>query len=155
MLYKNGYIYKIYNPHSNHTYFGSTTRDIHFRYAQHISAYNRFKTKGGSYLFSFELLKDNMAIVALIETLTNVTKQELLQCERSYIENNECVNKNIPIRTYQEKLDYSKQYHRNHFTHINDMKNSKVVCETCNCSVSRTNITHHYKSKKHQNLINI
>ena len=154
MIYKNGYIYKIDN--GNSIYYGSTTRNINNRYAQHINAYNRFKNYGGSYISSFALFETgNMAMIALVETLTNVTKQELLQCERSHIEKNECINVNMPYRTYAEKLQYSRDYHRQNFTHINDRKNEKVLCNSCNRSVSRTNITHHYKSKKHQNLINI
>ena len=80
-------------------------------------------------------------MIALVETLTNVTKQELLQCERSHIEKNECINVNMPYRTYAEKLQYSRDYHRQNFTHINDRKNEKVLCNSCNRSVSRTNIT--------------
>ena len=154
MLYKNAYIYKLSS--SNSIYFGSTTRDIFFRYAQHISSYNRFKVGKGGYLSSFELFDDhNIPVIVLVETLNNVTKQELLKCESNYIQNNECINVNIPIRTYAEKLAYSKKYHKDNFDIINNRKNEKINCETCNCSVSRTNITHHYKSKKHQNLINI
>lgn len=153
MIYKNAFVYKIYNSNSNGVYFGSTTRDIYNRFAQHLNSYNRFKVKGGNYVSSYELLKDNMAVVTMVETLTNVTKQELLICESNYIKNNVCINKNIPYRSYDFKLQYAKDYHKHHFDTINTRKNEKITCNVCNCAVSRTNITHHYKSKKHRNNI--
>ena len=153
MLYKNAYVYKIYNRDSDDSYFGSSTRNIHYRYAQHINSYNRFKVGKGNYISSFKLLENNMAMIVLMETLCNVTKQELLQCERSYIETYPCINKNIPFRTHAEKLQYSREYHKTNYNIINNRKNEKILCNTCNCMVSRTNVTHHYKSLKHKNNI--
>lgn len=156
MLYKNAYVYKLSLPNSPLIYYGSTTKTINNRFKQHQLNYKKYKTGSGNHLSSYKLFDSSRSpVIELMQELTNVTKQQLLECERFYIENNECVNVNIPYRSYAEKLAYSKQYHRQNFTHINDRKNSKVTCNTCNCSVSRTNITHHYKSKKHQNLINI
>ena len=154
MRYSNGYIYKIFQSFSPLVYIGSTTKTINDRFEQHRLSYNRYKSKKTGYISSYKLFISNcIPVIELLETLTNVTKQELLQCERSYIENNVCVNKNIPIRTSKEKLEYAREYHKNHFDVINNRKNEKVVCDTCNRSVSRTNITHHYKSKKHRNNI--
>lgn len=154
MRYSNGYIYKIFHHNNPLVYIGSTTKTINDRFEQHRISYNRYKSQKTGYVSSYKLfLTNSIPVIELLETLTNVTKQELLQRERTYIENNECINVNIPIRTYKEKLEYAQKYHKENFDVINNRKNEKVVCETCNCSVSRTNITHHYKSKKHKNNI--
>ncbi len=154
MLYNNAYIYKIHNPVSANSYYGSTTKAIGNRFKQHRDGYSKYKTGSGNYIASYKLFDDfNIPTIEIMQTLTNVTKQQILQCERSYIENNSCINKNIPIRTYAEKLQYARDYHKNHFDTINNRKNEKLTCENCHCSVSRTNITHHYKSQKHRNNI--
>lgn len=154
MRYSNGYIYKIFHHNNPLVYIGSTTKTINDRFEQHRISYNRYKSQKTGYVSSYKLfLTNSIPVIELLETLTNVTKQELLKRERTYIENNECINVNIPIRTYKEKLEYARKYHKENFDVINNRKNEKIVCETCNCSVSRTNITHHNKSKKHKNNI--
>lgn len=156
MIYNNAYIYKLSLPNSPLIYYGSSTKKISNRFEQHRSGFHRYKAGSGNYTASYKLFENNnIPVIELIEELKNVTKQELLQCERSYIESNICVNKNMPYRTYTEKLEYARQYHKNHFDIINNRKNEKIICDVCNRSVSRTNITHHNKSKLHKNLINI
>ena len=51
---------------------------------------------------SFDIIKNNDYKIELIETCNIKTKQELFARERYYIENNDCINKNIPGRTLKQ-----------------------------------------------------
>ena len=51
----------------------------------------------------------------------------------------------------QLKLNYHKEYYRNHYKDI--IKDKKEFCVTCNCEVAKWNIYKHNKSKKHQQFL--
>lgn len=48
----------------------------------------------------------------------------------------------------QVKLNYYKEYYRNHYKDI--IKDKKDFCNACNCVVAKWNVYKHNKSKKHQ-----
>ena len=86
-----GYIYKLYN--NDKVYYGSTI-DIPRRIRQHKTS-QCCKSKIFQGDFEYEI----------IEELIFTDMKELRIKERYYIENNECINVNIPTRT-------SKEYHK-------------------------------------------
>jgi len=94
MDYKNSKIYKIVNDNiPNKVYYGSTCSTLTKRLYQH----KRIKDCTSKIL----LEKEGYQII-LVESFECNNKDELRKKERWYIENNECVNKQIPGRTRKE-----------------------------------------------------
>jgi len=124
--YQLGKIYKIIS--SNLIYIGSTCElTLAHRMASHRNYFNRWKKDNNlKYLTSIDLLQNDDAEIILLESFPCNSRDELHARERFYIENNICVNKNIPSRTSQEygKVWYeknsekikekSKKYHHEH-----------------------------------------
>jgi hypothetical protein len=101
--YQNGKIYKIVCNETGKIYIGSTTKKtLAMRLAQHVCNYKSFLSGGSNFTTSFDIIKNNNYDIILIELCPCNTKDELHQKERYFIENNECVNKVIPLRTQKE-----------------------------------------------------
>lgn len=98
--YKKGKIYKLICNTSGKTYYGSTCFELHLRLKEHMSISNKSS--------SYEITKNNDCEIILVENYPCNNKYELLKRERFYIENNDCVNKNIPTKTELEH----RQEHR-------------------------------------------
>jgi len=126
--YQEGKIYKIVDNTTGNIYIGSTAEKyLSQRLQKHISCYkiyiNNEKTKNTT---AFEIIKNNNFEILLLETFPCNNKYELEQKERYYIENNSCVNKNIPTRTYKEYyednkdklLEEKKDYYKNNKTSL-------------------------------------
>ena len=141
-----GCIYRISNNYN--CYYGSTYKNIYLRLRQHQLSYQLWKT-GKSRRFSTSfLLLDKDTKIELMESHQDISKTDLLTLEKKYITGCPCVNKNRPILTREERLQSGRNYYQSHWQSINDRKNEKVCCNKCGSIVSRTNITHHEKSKK-------
>lgn len=91
-----GSIYILSDGENN--YYGSTTISLSRRLSLHKSNID---------CKSSLLNKENLTI-KLIEKVED--KTQLKWRERYYIENNECINKALPIRTDEEKKQYHKEY---------------------------------------------
>jgi hypothetical protein len=91
MDYANGKIYKITG--GGMTYYGSTTQPLSKRFYSH-----KYLKKCSSN----QIIETGEAVIVLIELFPCKSKEELFSRERYYIENNDCVNKNIPMRTQKE-----------------------------------------------------
>ncbi len=102
--YQKGKIYRMVNDELGLTYYGSTTQKLTARKASHKM--QRCQATSNQ-LFQ----KGNVEII-LVENFPCNTKEELLMRERYYIENNDCVNKQRPIITVEEKNEYSKEYYQ-------------------------------------------
>ena len=116
--YQEGKIYKIVDKTNNNIYIGSTAEKYLSRRLQHhIANYKIYidPNKKKCYTTSFEIIKNNDFEILLLETYPCNNKYELEQRERYYIENNNCINKNIPTRT-------KKEYHENNKTELNQKK---------------------------------
>jgi hypothetical protein len=100
MDYENGKIYKITG--GNMTYYGSTTQILSKRLYQHKHKSNM--------CYSKKILELGNYDICLVELFPCKSKEELHMRERFYIENNECVNKNIPNRTQEEIKEYQTHY---------------------------------------------
>lgn len=102
--YSKGMIYKIYNDSiPDKVYYGSTIQPLHKRLFQHKKWNNKCTS---------HILFPNAKIV-LVEKFSCKDKIELEKRERFYIENNECVNKNIPYRSEEEKKQLLKEWRIN------------------------------------------
>jgi hypothetical protein len=102
--YQKAKIYKLWSPSQNLVYYGSTTQAISQRFNEHISRYKKY-TENNNYcacIRSFEILKYEDYKIELIEEYPCNNKQQLLKKEAEYIKNNNCVNKEIPLRTRKE-----------------------------------------------------
>ena len=109
--YSQGKIYKIIDNTNGNVYYGSTTKKyLCDRISGHRSDCKKYLENNTKYCSSFIVLKNNDYQVILIENYPCENKKQLLERERYYIENNECINKEIPGRTAYE---YRKIYYKN------------------------------------------
>ena len=159
----NAKIYKIVDNINDNVYIGSTCYSLKTRLSVHKSAYKRFLNGLGGNTKSFDVLKNNDYKIELIENCNIKTKQELLARERFYIENNNCLNKNIPgnlddkgTQQYQKDYyndnknkidDYQKEYREAN----KDKKKEKLNC-VCGGNYTHCNKSHHIKTTKHLNF---
>jgi len=117
MSYQRGKIYKIVCNTTGLIYYGSTIEPtLARRLATHKGIYNSWK-KGArkNIITSFKILENNNYEIVLVELYPCNSKDELHKRERFYIENNECVNKNIPKRTACEYKENNKQKIKEYF----------------------------------------
>ncbi len=154
--YQKSKIYKLVGY--GKTYYGSTTQPLCERKSQHKQ--NFLKNKNGT--CSKELFKLGSDIdIVLVETYPCNNKEELHQRERYYIENNECINNRIPLRTRKEHyidnkdkiLENQKEYNETNKDKIKEQKSEKIKCE-CGKIYTQSNKSRHKQSKKHIQFIN-
>ena len=106
------YIYKLETADKSRVYYGSTTLDIKDRVSLHKTKYKRFlagKSKAKSR--AFLIVCDPNFTYEIIEHLYNADHRELVQKEKEYIRNNNCVNYHmkytedaIPEEKQKEKI---------------------------------------------------
>ena len=127
--YSNGKIYKIVCDTTNKVYIGSTTLSLCQRLAQHKRDYNLYKKGNKRFSSSFDLIENENYKIVLIEKVKCNCREELLQRERFYIENTDCVNQSIPIRGKEEKRELDRivkrKYEEDHKESIK--KESKTI----------------------------
>lgn len=99
-----GIIYKIYDNTNGNLYYGSTSQKLSRRIALHRAIY-----KNGGNCSSGEIIKNGDYSYSLVEEVEFENKLILHQRERYYIENFDCINKNIPSRTPKEYLEANKE----------------------------------------------
>ena len=107
--YLNGKIYKLHSYDNELIYIGSTIQILSQRYAGHKANFKKNKNVTSKILFQNS---DNV-IITLIKLFPCHCKSELEAEERLYIQNVECVNKQIPTRTKKEyRLDNKDKIHK-------------------------------------------
>lgn len=137
-------------------YYGSTKEPLHRKLARHKCPSQKATSK---------LLNRDKLTIELVEQVEDI--EQLKWRERYYIENNQCVNNDKPIRTsyeirnpnkeyYEKNKTKIKQYHI-HYNKINkeyikQQKSKPYQCE-CGSIVSTTHKAKHFRSKKHINFI--
>ena len=99
--YGKGKIYKIINNSSDLVYFGATIQPLYKRFNAHKSVYSGCTSK--------TIFEGENPQIILVEKFACNDKQELKKRERYYIENNDCINKNIPGRTVKEYKQDNKE----------------------------------------------
>jgi hypothetical protein len=107
-----GYIYKIICEITNLVYIGSTTKSIETRLKKHEYDYIYYCEGKRCYCASYKILENGKFKIELIEEIEFQNKKELLEKERYYIENTNCVNIITPSMTHQESYKnwYDKSY---------------------------------------------
>ena len=96
-----GKVYQIKCNSTNQVYIGSTCSSLNRRLSLHKSSY-KLMLKGNKFnkfIQSHQIMENNNFDIELLE---ECNKEELLHKERYYIENTQCINKNIPLRTPEE-----------------------------------------------------
>ena len=96
--YSNAKIYKIVGGEK--TFYGSTLQPLHKRLSAHKVYMKRYDDgKNTRYCSSYEVLAEPDCGIYLVEAFaTCKNSDELNARERYYVENNACVNSNIPGR---------------------------------------------------------
>jgi adenylate kinase family enzyme len=106
--YSKSKIYKLTTPHDPElVYYGSTVNPLFKRKGTHKRKFKAGTLKCKSCIL-FELGEDDV-IITLVENVNCNSKEELIQRERFFIENNNCVNKVIPGRTKKEWYEDNKE----------------------------------------------
>lgn len=100
--YKNGRIYKLVCNTTGLVYIGSTTRPLYKRKNSHLSHYNQWKKGNSTYITAFRIIENGDFDIVLIEQVECNTKEELHRAERRWIEQSDCVNKQVPTRDRKE-----------------------------------------------------
>lgn len=100
MNYSNGKIYKITDNTNGNIYIGSTIKTLKERLNRHKYCLN---------CSSREIIKNGDYDIILIENYPCESNLELETRERYFIENNDCININLPRRTLKE-YQQTEQY---------------------------------------------
>lgn len=156
-----GKIYKITNIGYNECYYGSTIQSLAKRMASHRKNYKEYKMGKNKFITSFNLF-DKYGLenckIELVENFDCNTREQLNQREGYWIRNNECLNKNIPGRTFEDLKQYMKDYREEHKEEIQKKKKEyyldnieqilkskkeKKPCSICNKLITKTNIARH------------
>ena len=153
-------IYKLVDNSSDKIYIGSTCGSLNQRLSVHKYHYKRSLKGLFRNVKSFDILKNNNYKIVLLENCNITTKDELLARERYYIENNDCLNKNIPGRTEKEYYidnkdkisEYKKAYYEANKEANRDKLNEKFDCE-CGGKYLYNHKARHIKTAKHLNFL--
>ena len=146
-----GFIYKIIDNTNGNVYYGSTTRTIIQRMTGHRSQYERWVDGKRGGCKSFDIIKNEDYSCSIVEQVEFENKVGLLQRERWYIENNECVNKCVPLRSQEEKIEYHKEYNLKNKGRINERQReyNKENAEQRNERQKEYNKEHHEQRKEY------
>lgn len=140
--YQKAKVYKIINDVNGMTYYGSTCQPLSVRMGKHRWSYNNHVNK--TYL-QFGNIED--CKIFLIEDCPCENKEQLIQRERFYVENNPCVNKQTPGLSLKESY---KKYYINNIEIRRQKANAKTSCE-CGSIFAKSGKSRHLKSLKHIN----
>jgi hypothetical protein len=101
MKYDNGKIYRLIDNTNGNIYIGSTIQPLYKRKSQHKEGSNRCKSKS--------IIENGDYDMILIENYPCKSKEELEARERHYIDNTDCINKQLPGRTEAEWYQDNKE----------------------------------------------
>ena len=108
-------IYKIVCNITGLIYIGSTVEQrLSRRLVEHRHQYNQYLKGEHNYISSFKVIDGGNYEILLIENYPCESSDELRRRERYFIESEECVNLNYPIRTKEDKRESEKKrYYEN------------------------------------------
>jgi hypothetical protein len=107
--YSKSKIYKIVCNITGLVYIGSTTQTLSQRLQDHKKNYKQYLNEKFDFVSSFIIIENNNYNIILIEDCACEKKEQLLSKERFWIENTECVNLKIPLRTQKEWREDNKE----------------------------------------------
>ena len=165
--YNNSSIYKIVSNVTQDVYYGSTCKKLSARLAEHRRTYKRYLNGTYNYVTSFKVLETGSYNIILVQSCNFETKEQLIAAERYYIDNFECVNKNIPGRTnneyYQQNKETIQEHMKQYYQQNKEQKkeyyqqNKEQLTEKfeCECGGRYTTIhkSRHMKTTMHTNYI--
>ena len=134
--YQKAKIYRIVNDINGMCYYGSTTQTLSMRMSKHRWSLKNLTRK--TYLKFGEITDCK---IFLVENYPCENKEQLLKRERFFVENNSCVNKQMPGRSIPE----SKAFYR---LNNKDKINKKSSCD-CGGKFTCGNKSKHVKTTKH------
>jgi hypothetical protein len=110
--FENAKIYCLSSPYTTKLYIGSTCLPLPLRLRNHKELYRQYLNGSQRKTTAFKIFDHGDVVIETIEDCSYVCcKKALLKRERFWIENNDCVNKNIPSRTAKES---SRAHYENH-----------------------------------------
>jgi hypothetical protein len=155
--YENGKIYKIINTENNDiVYIGSTTQSLSQRYQRHNNKATNHK------IILIENYPCNskeelcMKEQQIIEQHTNLLNQRKAYCSeeqkkeylKSYREENKEQIKQIDKKYHEENKEHYKEYAKKYREENKEKVKKKKQCEFCNCSIRKSDMKRHQRSKK-------
>ena len=149
--YSKGKIYKIVCNKTGKIYIGSTTTTLSRRLTQHKLSYRRYLNKKYSFNTSFEIIENENFDIVLIEYVNCSDKNELHQRERYYIENTNCVNKLVPLRTNKEYKNDHVEMYKEYRKKYCEKNNEKIIDYLKNYRVKNKDILNKKKKQYYQN----
>jgi len=154
--YQNSIIYKIVCNETGKVYIGSTTQNLAKRIGGHRSNYNHYLNGFGKYVTSFAILENENYSYVLVEKYSCDDKLELYARERFYIENMDCVNKNIPGRSrneyYKAHEGKIKEKNAEYYKANKEKLTTKYSCE-CGGTYMYSSKARHLLCRKHQTYL--
>ena len=104
--YANSKIYKLISQsHPELVYYGSTIQKLCVRMCGHRADFKQ----NNKNITSKQVMQFEDAQIILVINFPCHSKDELNAAEADYIRNNECVNKQIPGRTYKQYREDNKE----------------------------------------------
>jgi len=131
-----GYIYKLTDGDGK-TYIGSSINPQ--------SRFNKHKANNsGCHSKNLDLSSITMEILEECES-----GNDMLILEKKYIQQTDCVNRNIPLLTKSEKLERRKKIRDINKDKYNEDRRVKVECSICNKMISKYNMKRHMEGSAH------
>ena len=150
--YSKGKIYCITCNISNKKYYGSTCSSLMKRKDNHIQHYKYYLKGKINFVTSFDIIKNNNFKIELIEEVNCLSKNELLIREKFFIENNDCVNKYVPLQTDHEYYIKNKEKHNKRGKEYYE-NNKNHLKEKMKEWIEKNKDTEHYKEIKKLNKL--
>jgi hypothetical protein len=149
--FKSCTIYKIISAHTDKVYIGSTRRPLKTRFAHHKAGYKKWLNETGAYITAYDILKHDDAKIDPIKVVSCRNDIELKQKERECYEEYKpnCINKNRPHTTDEEKAIQRKRFNdiRNPIT--NSKGREQYYCSKCDKHIQVRYKKKHEETVKH------
>ena len=162
-----GQVYKIWSSECDKCYVGSTKQLLRNRLSKHKKDFRAWQKGKYPYVTSFEILAHDDAEIELLEEREFGDKQEMLECEKYWVQTLDAVNNRSPITTRDERLQQMNEcYYRNKEQRLEQMKKyyaghkvqkteydknrPKVPCPHCQHMMAPSNLKQHIQAKHAQ-----
>jgi hypothetical protein len=128
----------------------------------HRRDYKLWLDKKKNYITSCEILKYEDCYIELLQEVEVESKLELYRIEGENIRKHNCVNKNIPCRTQQERyqdnkeqiVEYNAEYYQANAVKIAEQASKPYTCE-CGSIIVIGSKASHCRTKKHLKAIEL
>lgn len=152
--YSQGKIYKLVNDNTGLCYVGSTIeRYLSTRLAKHKDKYKRYLKGCSHFVTSFKVLEQEGYRIELIEHFPCQSKYELENRERYYIENMDCVNNNIPTRTFNEYYEDNREMFLQKASAYYKANKDKIKQQKKEYTKKNKDVIQQYKKEYYENNI--